>query len=227
MTQVETLKSDENLTAVKDGQESAKGSTEPTEDTLLDGAKNWQHALQIKQERLKEEREARELAEARLKEIEDAEKQRTLDNLSESDKWKVIAKEEEKKRGALELKQVVKDTLYDKKLPQPIVDLLTETPWAIPQVARELGDNFTWDEAIASVKRHLPSYVESLVVGEIPSEEPLKKVDSERSVDTTIIKDHIYTRAEVEALGKDPVAYEKHRDAILRQMAKYGGRLPE
>ena len=226
MTQVETLRSDENLTAVNNGQESEKGLTEPTED-LLDGAKNWQHALQIKQERLKEEREARELAEARLKEIEDAEKQRTMDNLSESDKWKVIAKEEEKKRGALELKLVVKDTLSGKKLPQPIVDLLTETPWAIPQVARELGDNFTWDEAIASVKRHLPSYVESLVVGEIPSEESLKKVDSERSVDTTIIKDHIYTRSEVEAIGKDGPMWEKHREAILKQMNKYGGVLPE
>lgn len=229
MTQVETSSPDVNLTAGNTGQESSSGSTEPTEESaLLDGAKNYQHALQKSAEKLKEERAAREAVEEKLREVEEAEKQKKLEGLSDTEKWKTIAQEEQEKRGELELKLIVQKAIAGKNLPQPIVELLTTTPWAVPEVYRETKDNFSWDIVTASVSKHLPSYVESLVVEDKPSEEePLKRVDSERSVETTVFKNHIYTRSEVAEISKDSKEWEKHREAILAQAAKNGGQLPE
>lgn len=229
MTQVETLSPDKNLTGVSkvqsDTQESNLKTTEPAKES-----ENWQVALQKARERENAEREAREEAESRLKEIEDQEKRKRLENMSEVDKYKSLAEEEAQKRANLELKLIVKDSLVGKDIPTAIVELISETPWAIPAVKRELGSEFTWDQAVASVKKHLPGYIDSLTVVKANSpldEEPSKKVDSERSVGSDVVREHIYTQEEVEKISKEPAEWEKHRTSILSQMAKYGGALPK
>jgi len=113
-------------------------------------------------------------------------------------------------------------------LPKPIQDLLVKTPWAIPAVVEEIGDSpQSWDEIISSVKKHLPTYIDSLVVKPVePLEEPSsKRVDSERTNDSSVVRNHVYTIEEVREIKKDPKEWAKHEEAILKQMAANSGKL--
>lgn len=228
MTQVETLSPDPSLTG-REPQENKDQIVEPTKDNVSPEDKNWQAALQKKAELLKAREAELEETKRRLKEKEDQERSKKLSELSEVDRYKSIAEEESRKRGQSEMKSIVTEALSGKQIPAPIVELLKSTPWAIPEVRKELGEDFTWDDAIESVRRHLPDYIDSLVVNSpTKSEESNTKVDSERSIGETVITSgHIYTQREVAELSKNPKEYEKHRDAIFRQLEKSGGRLPE
>ena len=232
MTNTETSSPDTNLTDGKPVQESERGSSEPVGvDSLPDGAKHWQHALQQSREREKKLAEEAEELRKQVEAVRTQEKLKKMSEMTEVERYKAIASEQEEKRAKLELKLAVQDTLADKRIPRGVQDILLRTPWAIPAVADELGDEFTWDDAIASVKRHLPAYVESLVVDEKPLREEAEpssgRVDSERSIDTGVVKQHIYTLEEIKRLGKDPVEWAKHEDAIKKQLAESGGRLPQ
>lgn len=229
----ETSSSQNGLTDNKNVQESTKESTDPVgENDLPEGAKNVQHAIQLAREREKAARDEAEAIRAKLREIEAKEKQSKMADMSETERYKTLAQEESQKRGKLELRVTVQEAIAGKSLPKGVQDILVRSPWAIPAVQDELGDEFTWDEAIASVKRHLPDYVNSLVVK--PETTPLeeaepssRRIDSERSVDAGVVRKHIYTRAEVAALSKDPTEWAKHEAAVLKQMSEMGGKLPE
>lgn len=232
MMNTETSSSQNGLTEDKILQESTKESTDPVgENDLPEGAKNVQHAIQLAREREKAAREEAESIRAKLREIEAREKQAKMADMSETERYKTLAQEESQKRGKLELKLTVQEAIAGKSLPKGVEDILIRSPWAIPAVQDELGDEFTWDDAIASVKRHLPEYVESLVVGPVKPLEDIepssKRVDSERSIDSGVVRKHIYTREEVARLGKDPVEWAKHEAAVLKQMAENGGNLPQ
>lgn len=228
MTNVETLSPDPSLTGATGTQESKEGSAEPTGESLLEGAKNWQHALQQKAEKLKQAEEARLQVEEELRLIKSKEKERELESLSETERYKRIAEENAQKAASLELKFFVREQLEGKNLPSYMVELITETPWAIPPVKRELGDSFTWDEAISAVKRHLPNYIDSIAVkATTTTEEPVKMVDSERYASADVQLQHTYTQEEVKRIAADPKEWVKHKDKIFAQMAKYGGSLPQ
>ena len=227
MTDVETSSPNDNLTGTTSTQESQTGSTEPTENKE---SKNWQEALQKSREREKAKDDELEKARQRLNEYQAREREEKLADMTEAEKYKSIAEEESQKRAKLELKVFISETIAGKEISRPIADLLYESPWAIPPVRKELGDDFTWDDAIASVRRHLPEYVESLLVsGQKPgSEEPLKRVDSERSVDTSgVSMSHVYTREEISRISADPKEWEKHRERVLSQLSKAGGVISE
>lgn len=227
MTQVETSRPDASLTG-GNTQESTKGSTDTAGETTSTGSENWQAALQKAREREKAIKEELEDTRNKLKVKEEEDKKKKLADLSEAERYKAEAQEEAMKRGKLELTMVVSEALEGRNVPRPIADLLKKSPWAIPEVSEELGDEFTWDEAVTSVKKHLPSYVDSLVVNSTAISDEPKKVDSERSVDSSaVIRDHIYTQVEVAEIAKDPKLYEKHREAILTQLSKGGGKLPQ
>lgn len=210
-------------------QESQSGSVEPIKDNVSEES-NWQAALQKKVELIKQRESELEELKAKLKEREDAEKAKRLAEMSEADRYREIATEEARRRGELELKLVVSEVLHGKDLPPAIAELIKETPWALPPIRQELGDDFTWDEAVDAVKRILPEYVDTLVVRsptpEIVEEQP-KKVDSERSIGTPASSGHIYTKSEVDALSKDPREWEKHRESVLKQLQRDGGVLPQ
>jgi hypothetical protein len=53
----------------------------------------------------------------------------------------------------------------------------------------------------------------------------VKRVDTERSTGAAVVKEHFYTREEIDAISKNPAEYEKHRDKILRQLAIQKGRM--
>ena len=223
MTNTETS-SPTNLTDPTKVQESSQGSTEPAggNDLSEEAKAGFQRSLQKKQEMIED-------LKRKLLEKEEKEKQDRLAEMSEVDRYKQLAQESAEKLGKLELELAVSKELEGKEIPQPVRELLIKTPWAIPAVTEELGTTFTWDEAVESVKRNLPTYIESLVVKKDPqpTEEPApRSVDSERSVDSSVVKDHVYTLSEVTRI-KQAGDYEKHRDKILRQMALNGGRLPE
>lgn len=230
MTQNETSSPQVDLTG-QQSQESQPGSVEPEKSSVLpEDSNNWQHALQKKQELIQAKEKELEEIRALLKEKEAAEKQKRLAEMSEAERYREVAEEEARRRGELELKFVVAEALVGKKLPSAIEELIRETPWAIPAVKRELGEDFTWDEAVEAVREHLPAYIESLVVSDSnPTlEEQPRKVDSERSIgDAGFTTGHIYTQAEVAEISKDPKEWEKHREAVLKQMQKMGGVLPQ
>lgn len=231
MTNTETSSSQNGLTGDKNSQESTLESTEPVGQNtdLPTGAKNVQHAIQLARER-----EAAAKAEAERLANENAElkrqkKAKDLAEMSETERYKSMAEESEARAARAELGMFVRDSIGGKQLPKPIQDLLVKTPWAIPAVVDEIGDSpQSWDEIISSVKKHLPVYVESLVV---KTEQPLeeepssKRVDSERTNDTVVVRNHIYTKEEVAQIAKDPKEWAKHDAAITKQIADNGGRL--
>lgn len=229
MTQNETSSPVVDLTG-QQSQESQPGSAEPEKDSVLpEDSTNWQHALQKKQELIQAKEKELEEMRAKLKARDEAEKSKRLAEMSEAERYKEIAEEEAKRRGELELKFVVAEALNGKDIPAAFVEMIKETPWAIPPVKRQLGDDFTWDEAVDAVREYLPGYIESLVVtSPEPKEEQPKRVDSERSMgDAGFSTGHIYTQSEVDKLSKDPKEWEKHREAIMRQISKMGGALPQ
>jgi hypothetical protein len=228
VTQVETLSPDPSLTG-GNTQENKGGSVEPAKDEVSLEDKGFQAALQKKAELLKAKEAELEEAKRKIRGIEDQEKQRKLADMSEVDRYKSVAEDEARRRGEIEMKFIVAEALLGKNIPTSIAELIRESPWAIPPVKRELGSDFTWDDAIESVRRHLPEYINSLVVDSPTKseEEPQKKVDSERSVETYVSSGHVYTQREVAEISRDPKEYEKHRPAIMKQLEKNGGRLPE
>lgn len=229
MTHVETSNQDGNLTEDRSTSPALQESTEKIIEPTKEEDKNWQAALQKSREREKLAQERADAAERELKEKRDLEKQRELANLSEAERLKAELAESEEKRVRLELRGFIREQIAGRDIPNAVIELITETPWAIPAVKRELGAEFTWDEVADSVKRHFPSYIESLVVkSEQPSGEPNRRVDTERGVPETqpVSSDHIYSREEVSRIASDPKEWEKHKDAIDRQMAKYGGKIP-
>lgn len=230
MADVETTGSDKDLTGVNNTQEGTVGSTEPADDEgLPEGAKNYQHALQLSREREKVAKAEMEALRAKLDERSAEEKRQKLADMSETERFRSIAEEESQKRGKLEMRQFILEGLADKKVSKALKDLLLESPWSIPAVKEELGSTYTWDEAIASVKRHFPAYIESITASEdsqsTSSEGSSRKVDTERSGTSSVVREHLYTQDEIDKISKDPVEYEKHRDKILRQLSTQKGRI--
>ena len=229
MAEVETTGSHHNLTV--DGnieQESTTASTEPAEDTSLpEGSKNFQHALQLSREREKALKTELNDYRSKLDKAAAEEKSRKLAEMSETERYRSIAEEESQKRSKLELRQFVMEATADMKVSRAIKELLLRAPWSIPAVEEELGTEYSWDQVIVAVKRHLPTYLESITAEDTnlstPSEETIKKVDTERSAGATVVKEHFYTKEEIDSLSKNPVEYEKHRDKILRQISAQGG----
>lgn len=222
----ETSSLDSNLTVTKSEQESGTKITEPEgHNDPSESIKGFQASLQKKQEEIKELREqlrAKAEAERRAKEAE----------LSEVERANIKASEMEAKAAKLELGILVRDHIAGKNLPKAIENLLLRNPWAIPEVTEEI-DNGTiqnnWEDITDAVRRHLPKYVESLVIKKetpiVKDEElPTRRIDSERSIDSTVVLDHIYTEEEIRSL--DDKGWEKNREAILRQLGKNGGQLP-
>lgn len=225
MAEVETLRPQDNLTGTDSTQESNLGSADPTGTQSTDdtSTKNWQKALQDKVDIIKQkENEAAELR-AKLRDKEEAEKRKKLEEMSEVEILRATAEEETQKRGKLEMSLLVQKAIAGKNILPAVVEMIQESPWSIPAVARELGNDFTWDQAIESVGRHLPDYVNSLVVDSNTGEkepEVETRIDTERSTGSAIGATHVYSLEEIKALAKDPVEYEKHRNAILRQVSQ-------
>ena len=236
----ETSKTNQSLTATDPVIESQETSTEPSTNSETDDAekeqlpKNAQHAIQLAREREKAEAERARLLQEELDGIKKAQKNKQLEEMTDADRYKSIAEEATEKLAKAELKATVNEVLGKYDLPSPLISLLKESPWAIPEIAKHLGDNPSWDDVVKAVGKHLPSYVETLASSletrsgkkAISSRDDTNdngpaNIDAERP--QVVIKSHRYTREEIAEIAKDPALYEKHRAKIMDQVRKDGG----
>lgn len=231
----ETSSPDENLTEDKVLQESEGGSTEPSgeneKDQLPEGAKNFQHALQMKQEALNAEKAERAKLAEEVRKYKDADKARSLENMSETDKWKALAESNSEELAKVRLERIVDDATRGKNIPQGVLDVLKETPWVFPAIKKELDlGNVSWDQTVDAVKRNIGIVVDSISQDTKTPEEP-RKVDSERASDGPVITGNrpIRNRAEYDAImnDNDPETYFKNKSRIGDYMKAHGGILPD
>jgi hypothetical protein len=239
MTDVETSRPTEDLTVDNDvKQESSEGSTEPARDDKV--IAGFQKAIQEARERENATAEKVNEMQAKLKKYEAAEKERELSALSETDRVRMEAERMAKENAELKIKMLVNRLATGKDIPGPVLRALEVAPWEmVPEVKNEIGADPTYDDIVDALERHLPTYIDSLVVStpesdndteDTPSVEPSAiKVDPERSGSgSTVVKTHTYTRAEIDRIkAMGDAEYEKHRDAILAQMKRDGGIIPQ
>lgn len=224
MNQDETSRPDLDLTGTTSTQESLNGSADPLGETAKDleseNAKNFQHALQIKQEKIK-------ALEAKLREREEEEKEKKLAGMDEAERYRMSYEEEAQKRAKLELKYVISEATQGKSIPTGALEVLKEAPWEFPAIKQELSSEPTWDEIIDAVRRNIDLVADSLEikgVSTVPLQETEpRKIDPERSGPTTISKERPLTREEIQELAKDPKRWEREKGRVLEQLARSGG----
>lgn len=226
----ETSSSADNLTDGSAVQESSGESSESNEvtevansDKIIAGFKKDQQKSREREKALKEE----------LEKFREAQKAKAQSEMSEVDRLTSIARDEAEKRGRLEMTVLVEKALKGRNLSPLAEELLLSAPWRIKPVLEDIGENATIDEAISSLKRNLSDYLDQHEIGSnqvaqpTTEEEPIQKVDSERSVsEPSVVKTHTYTNAEIQAIYKDQAQWAKHREAIMKQIADAGGSLP-
>ena len=233
MTQDETLSPSENLTGDELSQESGNTVTEPPKDTTnnqvdLDGANNWQHALQLKQERIKALEAAQAEKDRKIRSYEESDKKKRLGEMDEVERLKLVYAEKEEEVAKLKLERVVDRATAGKEIPASVLEILKETPWVFPAIKNELrfGES-TWEETVDAVTRNIDSVVESLTVkADKTLQEQPRRVDSERSAGDTVVKNRPLTRAEYDAIMASDVLYDRNKDRIDEYIASHGGVLP-
>jgi len=221
-----------DLTDTLGVQESADtGSTDPSESDNTSESKEkagFQKALQRAREAEKEALKKAEEAESRLAALRRKEKEAEKESMSELEFYRREAERSAEEKSKLGMEIAVDRETSGKDLPKSTLQLLRKNPWSIPQVEERLDGTQTWEEVADLVKRYLPDYVNSLMP---QKEETLAdtsaRVDSERATDDSVVKNHVYTAEEIKRLSADPVEWEKHREAVLKQLEQYGGKLPE
>lgn len=235
MTEVETSRPESDLTGDNNvTQESVEGSTEPSSELTPEEKKQFQAALQKSQERAKAEQKQREELQAELDHIRKMQKEQELSKMSDSDKYRAIAEQALEDKSRTKIGLLISKATSGKNLSPAFVDMMTNAPWEIPSVKEDLPSDYTWEDVENAVANNIDSYVDSLVMTnstaskEEPSmDENPKKVDSERAGGNTVVKKHVYTLQEISRIKQDPADWEKHREAILKQLSEYGGQLPQ
>lgn len=218
----ETSRLDENLTDGNSVQESEQSrSAEPSpQSELPEGAKNWQHALQMRQERIKElERQNKEYARK--------EKEASLSDLTEAEKYKTLYEEQLAKNSEQELRNFVDSQIQGRNIPSVIRQHLLQAPWSIPGVSAELPNNFSVEEAIPVIKKHLPAYLDAVAVSSEPTTPKADNVtepentpsDANRPSGVPTVKNRVYTRADVKRLS-DEGRYKEHEKEIDDQLRR-------
>ena len=223
---------DENLNEVTqdlDGQDGSEGLSpnEGGEDELDEKTKvGFQRLVARKDEELRKLQGQVEKTNQELAKREKLERDAKLNEMSEAEKWKTLARENAEKAAKAELKAFVTAELTKRNLSGHVIaEIALDSPWSIPAVKRNLASEPTWDDTVEAVKAHLPSYLDSLVVSgvkepetQVASTSELKpdeipEMESERSAPAKT-KKRIWTRSEIRELGKDSVQYQKYQDEI-------------
>lgn len=225
----ETSRLDGDLT---DGQESVQESTDGSIEPQMESKEKagFQKAIQDAREREKAKEEALSKAQQEIAKLKRAQQDKELADMSEVERLAKQLEQERKSNAEFRIKSLINSSIRGKAVPDAIIRALEVVPWEIvPGVKGDLTDDATYDEVIASLERHLPAYVDSITMPNASVEESSdKKIDTERSgAGSSVVKRHIYTRSEVDKIQSSPSEWEKHREAILKQVADNGGVLPE
>jgi len=200
------------------------------------GREGFQRLLAERDKKAEVEKEARMKAEAEAGDLRKKLKDRELADLTETERATQQAKEAIEENARLKLQIFVKDEVSKRKLDvnDPLVEILMDTPWAIPPIKRILGDSPTWEEVVSTVKEKLPAYLDSLVArlktevstpepseelpenGEEEEEIPTPPTSTERVVTTPTTKRY-WTRSEIAKMSD--VEYLKHAPEIRQALA--------
>jgi cell division septum initiation protein DivIVA len=220
----------------EDGNQDSEGlSTKKSEKEALDPKEKagFQRLVAKKDEEIKSYRERLDDMSEKLSRLQQAEREKRLEGLTEAERWKAEAQDNARRAAEAELRSLVTAQASIKGvMNHPVVQILLETPWAIPAVKKRLTADSTWEETIELVKTHLPSYLDSLVEPETetpqtkkienlpPREEEVPEgMETERSGSARTEK-RTWTRAEVkkylEDAENDPVKFQKRNEEITR-----------
>ena len=226
---------EDNSNANERDEESTESS--PTEENEEEETPrdNAQKAIQEARERENAAVERARAAEKKLREKE-------LSKMTEADRVKEELTQTQSELAELKVGSVIDTELAKVGLASsPIAALIKKSPMGIPGVQEDLGEEYSLEDAVTAVKKHLPSYLESVVADLKPksqkdsekesdesedsgSSTASTKVDEERSAPP--VKDKIYSREEIAEMAKNPEVWAKVKDKVLAQVANKGGILP-
>jgi len=219
----------------EDGNQDSEGlSTEKREKEELTPKEKagFQRLVAKKDMEIKTYQERLDELSEKLSRLQQLEREKKLEGLTEAEKWKIEAQENARRAAEAELRSLIIAQASTKGLmTHPVVQILLETPWAIPAVKKRLTADSTWDETIELVKTHLPSYLDSLVEPEKeisqpeasnppPQKEEMPEgMETERSGSAKTEK-RTWTREEIkkylEEAENDPVKFSKRSEEVTR-----------
>ena len=226
---------EEQLTPKGEGANPSAGTEpKPSEEEELDlkTKAGFQKALQEAREEKKKflEDQAKKIKE--IAELRKLVKESEMADMDESEKLTLQLNEKIAENAKLQLKVFVNEEIAKRKLDRndPLLEIVVNTPWAIPEIQRMLGDSPTWEDIVREVEEKLPSYLDALVSkrGEQtettptePAEEETEEaippsVDRERPAVTS--PKRTWTRAEIAALSLPD--YQKHKAEISKALAE-------
>jgi len=232
---------EENLTPSPDGEnENQIAGLEPEDSDEAELSPKdkvgFQRLVAKREQEAKVENNARLKAEAEAGELRKKLKEREMADLTETERANQQAKEAIEENARLKLQIFVKDEVAERKLNinDPIVEILMDTPWAVPPIKRILGDSPTWEEVVSTVQEKLPAYLDSLVAKaktevstpieseELPDNGEEEEIlppptSTERIIQTSSTKRY-WTRSEIAAMDDDE--YLKHAKDIRKALAE-------
>jgi hypothetical protein len=212
------------------------GGTDPiipsdTPEAELDpkSKEGFQKLVNKKDKEAQEATKRAEAAEAEAARLREERRKEKLSQLDETERTKLENQQLVADNAKLKMRHFAAREWAKKNLKAThlMYEIVTDTPWLVPDVRRGLGDEPSWAEVIQAVEEKLPAYLDQLASKneetptiETPSspsgEQPgngSPQGDPERQPNDATQK-RVWTRKEIAALSD--ADYLKHRDEIKK-----------
>lgn len=221
-----------NENSIPEGADNASNSGLPNNETeLTPESKEGFHKALTEKDRLLKEREAElsRLQEEKAK-LTEAERQRKLAEMSDTERLQAELNQVRAEKYQLTIRDFVRNEVLKRNLQvdDPLLAIVINKPWDIPDVERYLGASSSWEEVQSIVEQKIPFYLDSLAdrlkrngtannnmpVTPPTNEEtvvPSTPVDTERGQGQPIKK---RTWSQREIAQMDETTYAKYRQEI-------------
>lgn len=220
-----------NLTPSSDGEgnssNAGKGTNESPEGELdLKTKKGFQKLVAKRDQELQDARREADEAKAKASAATAELKKKELAELDETERLKIENQEAKKENFLMKIKLFVNTEIQKRKLDinDPLVEIVLNTPWAIPVIQGSLGDNPQWEEILSAIQAKLPPYLDILVskrggngkptATSSNEQEPIitaPTVDTERATETGS-KKRVWSRREIRSM--DNATYLRRKAEI-------------
>ena len=225
-------------TSTEDADTETEGlqSEEETEELSPESKEGFHKKLTQKDKELKEAQRKADEASKELEEIREKERLANLAKMSDTERLQAERDEAVAKAFKLEINHFILKEVTKRKLDvnDPLIEMVIDTPWAIPPIRRILGDSPMWDDLKREVEDKLPSYLDSLVTrksgetkgtGESTSEESeIESIPTAPSVDTERtaggVPDNRKVWSQREIAKMDAATYAKYKPLINKALAE-------
>lgn len=206
-------------------------NNESGEELTPESKEGFHKKLTEKDKLLKQEQSRREEAERELSGLREAERQRKLDSMTETERLQTQLADSEKEKATLKINHFVLQEINRRGLSvnDPLIKFVVRVPWEVEEVRRVLGDSPTWDEVLRAIQDNIPSYLDSLeketkdksVQTQSQSESETTagngfSTDTERTV--TPVRKRTWSQREIGAM--DDATYSKHQAEINAAMGE-------